>query len=78
MKQAGIEKPGSCHLRCPTCATPMHDNGADIHFIQQLLVHARLGTTQIYTEVSITALQEVHARTHRHSLAKPKQKQDAT
>ena len=70
MKQAGIEKPGSCHLLRHTCATHMHDNGADIRFIQQLLGHARLDTTQIYTEVSITALQEVHARTHPHGRAK--------
>ncbi len=66
MKQAGIEKAGSCHLLRHTCATHMHDNGADIRFIQQLLGHARLDTTQIYTEVSIVALQEVHARTHPH------------
>ncbi|CAN5291743.1 N/A [soil metagenome] len=70
MRAAGIEKPGSCHLLCHTCATHMHDNGADIRFIQQLLGHARLETTQIYTEVSIAALQEVHARTHPHGKAK--------
>jgi len=44
----------------------MHDNGADIRSIQMLLGHARLDTTQIYTEVSIVKLQEVHARTHPH------------
>lgn len=70
MKQAGIEKAGSCHLLRHTCATHMHDNGADIRFIQQLLGHARLDTTQIYTEVSIVKLQEVHARTHPHGLNK--------
>ena len=32
--------------------------------IQQLLGHSKLETTQIYTEVSIKLLQEVHARTH--------------
>lgn len=67
--KAGIDKPGSCHLLRHSCATHMHDNGADIRFIQQLLGHARLDTTQIYTEVSITALQEVHARTHPHGKA---------
>jgi integrase/recombinase XerD len=35
-----------------------------IRLIQQLLGHARLDTTQIYTEVAIRALREVHARTH--------------
>ncbi len=69
---AGIDKPGSCHLLRHTCATHMHDNGADIRFIQQLLGHARLDTTQIYTEVSIIQLREVHARTHPHGLTKRK------
>lgn len=69
MKAAGIEKTGSCHLLRHSCATHMHDNGADIRFIQQLLGHASLETTQIYTEVSIAKLQEVHARTHPHGSA---------
>jgi integrase/recombinase XerD len=42
----------------------MLENGADIRFIQQLLGHAKLDTTAIYTEVSIKQLQEVHARCH--------------
>ena len=69
---AGIDKHGSCHLLRHTCATHMHDNGADIRFIQQLLGHARLDTTQIYTHVSIAALREVHARTHPHGLSRRK------
>jgi integrase/recombinase XerD len=66
LKAAGIEKQGSCHLLRHSCATHMLENGADIRFIQQLLGHARLDTTQIYTEVSIVALREVHTRTHPH------------
>jgi integrase/recombinase XerD len=54
----------SCHLLRHTCATHMLENGADIRFIQQLLGHAKLDTTAIYTEVSIKQLQEVHARCH--------------
>ncbi|MGH7946067.1 MAG: tyrosine-type recombinase/integrase, partial [Opitutaceae bacterium] len=40
------------------------EGGADIRFIQQLLGHEKLETTQIYAQVSIRMLQEVHARTH--------------
>jgi len=47
----------------------MLENGADIRLIQQLLGHARLDTTQIYTDVSINALKEAHARTHPSSKA---------
>jgi len=61
---AGIEKPGSCHLFRHTMATLMLENGADIRFIQSMLGHAQLGTTEIYTHVSIRKLKEIHAATH--------------
>ena len=61
---AGIEHPGACHLLRVACATHMLENGADIRFIQALLGHAKLNTTQIYTHVSIDKLQEIHAATH--------------
>ena len=64
LDQIGVKKEGSCHLLRHSCATHMLENGADIRFIQQLLGHARLDTTQIYTEVGILQLREVHARTH--------------
>ncbi|MGH8019860.1 MAG: site-specific tyrosine recombinase XerC [Opitutaceae bacterium] len=61
---AEIGKRGSCHLFRHTCATLMLENGADIRFIQQLLGHAELSTTQIYTQVSIRMLKQVHTATH--------------
>jgi integrase/recombinase XerD len=42
----------------------MHDNGADIRFIQAMLGHAKLTTTEIYTQVSIKKLKEIHTATH--------------
>ena len=62
--QADIGKTGSCHLFRHTCATLMLEGGADIRFIQQLLGHEKLETTQIYAQVSIRMLKEVHTRTH--------------
>jgi integrase/recombinase XerD len=62
--KAGFPHHGACHVLRHACATHMLENGADIRIIQQLLGHARLDTTQIYTEVTITHLREVHARTH--------------
>jgi len=61
---ADIGKSGSCHLFRHSCATLMLENGADIRYIQQLLGHAKLDTTQIYTQVSIRQLKKVHTLTH--------------
>jgi RHS repeat-associated protein len=71
MKRAHVSKPGSCHLFRHSCATHMLEGGADIRYIQAMLGHARLDTTQIYTHVSIRTLQDVHARTHPHGRITP-------
>lgn len=42
----------------------MLENGADIRFIQAMLGHESLDTTQIYTQVGIAKLAAVHAATH--------------
>ncbi|MCU7850563.1 MAG: tyrosine-type recombinase/integrase [Candidatus Thiodiazotropha sp. (ex Lucinoma kastoroae)] len=62
--QAGIGKPGACHLFRHSMATLMLDNGADIRHIQAILGHSQLSTTEIYTQVSIRKLKAVHALTH--------------
>jgi integrase/recombinase XerD len=45
-------------------ATLMLEGGADIRYIQAMLGHVRLDTTQIYTHVSIRMLKQVHTATH--------------
>jgi len=64
VRAAGLGKRGACHLFRHTMATLMLENGADVRFIQQMLGHENLSTTQIYTRVSIRKLREVHAATH--------------
>ncbi len=68
---AEIGKRGACHLFRHTMATLMLEGGADIRYIQQMLGHADLKTTQIYTQVSIRQLQQIHAATHPAKLPKP-------
>ncbi|MGH7302755.1 MAG: site-specific tyrosine recombinase XerC [Candidatus Rokuibacteriota bacterium] len=61
---AGVAKRGACHLLRHTMATVMLEHGADIRVIQEILGHARLTTTQLYTRVSIRLLKAVHTATH--------------
>ncbi len=62
--RAAVGKTGSCHLFRHTMATLMLEGGADVRFIQEMLGHSNLETTQIYTRVSIRKLQQVHTETH--------------
>lgn len=64
MLKAGIEVIGSCHLFRHAMATHMLDNGADIRFIQAMLGHEDLTSTQLYTRVSIEKLRQIHQATH--------------
>ena len=64
IKRADIDTRGACHLFRHSTATQMLENGADIRYIQALLGHVDLNTTEIYTRVAIRKLKEVHKRTH--------------
>lgn len=76
VEKSGVNKQGSCHLFRHSMATLMLENGADIRFIQAMLGHAELSTTEIYTQVSIKALKEVHARCHPGKLKKASEDAD--
>jgi integrase/recombinase XerD len=64
VKKAAVGKGGSCHIFRHTMATLMLEGGADIRFIQEMLGHASLDTTKIYTKVAIGKLKKVHEKTH--------------
>lgn len=77
IKQADINKSGGCHLFRHTLATLMLDNGADIRYVQEMLGHAEIGTTEIYTHVSIAKLKRIHAITHPSAPRRKSQDVDA-
>jgi integrase/recombinase XerD len=77
--RAGLDRGvlgASCHLFRHACATHMLENGADIRYIQALLGHADLTTTEVYTQVSILKLKQVHERTHPARLTRGVQAQE--
>jgi integrase/recombinase XerD len=60
----GAGKPGACHIFRHTMATVMLEGGADIRYIQQMLGHINISSTQLYTRVSLRTLAAVHTATH--------------
>jgi integrase/recombinase XerD len=63
-KAAGVQQRMTPHALRHACATHMLRGGADIRYIQELLGHSELSTTQIYTHVDISTLKRAHQRFH--------------
>ena len=72
-RRAGLASRVHPHVLRHSCASHMLAHGADIRIVQELLGHASVATTQIYTRVSPEHLRRAYEQAHPRAVARPEQ-----